>query len=54
MHAMMQTRMRKVEKFLVFFIPKLGLLQPEDAPPEEDRRQASQESGGAGRDDRGP
>ena len=27
MHAMMQTRMQKVEKFFVFFITKLGLLQ---------------------------
>ena len=27
MHAMMQTRMQKVEKFFVFFSTKLGLLQ---------------------------
>ena len=30
MHAMMQTRMQKVEKFFVFFSTKLGLLQSYD------------------------
>ena len=28
MHAMMQTRIQKVEKFFVFFSTKLGLLHP--------------------------
>ena len=32
MHAMMQTRMQKVEKFFVFFVTKLGLLQ--QCPPQ--------------------
>ena len=36
MHAMMQTRMQKVEKFFVFFVTKLGLLQ--FSPPLQESR----------------